>query len=140
MARRSRTRERGVRVFLSIGDSIRAERQPSLTTRLRVLRPQAAAYSRGGNISDFVRNRPRVRISRRLMQSLSSKPSRSMLRARYPRFSSPRIPARLSVCVARRVRKEVMFAKAVAGRSWGSGGPQMRGARRTPDSSFTCRR
>lgn len=46
-----------------------------------------------------------------------------------------------SPCVVRSTRKQVMFAAGVAGRYWGSGaGPDMRGARRTLDSQFQCRR
>lgn len=52
------------------------------------------------------------------------------------------MPSRLrsNPCAKRAVRKEVMFSLKVAGRRWGSGGPRMSQARRTVESSYTCRR
>lgn len=43
-------------------------------------------------------------------------------------------------CRQRAVRREYMFAAGVAGRGWGAGGPQMRGARRSLNSQLSCRR
>lgn len=45
-----------------------------------------------------------------------------------------------NVCHQRKVRKEALFAARVAGRRWGSGGPNMNKARRTADSNYSCAR
>lgn len=43
-------------------------------------------------------------------------------------------------CRGRAVRRSVMFAAGVAGRGWGSGGPNMLQARRSEFSNATCKR
>lgn len=43
-----------------------------------------------------------------------------------------------SICRTREKRKEVMFAQGVAGRKWGRGGPNMKRARRSLKSQYTC--
>lgn len=50
----------------------------------------------------------------------------------------PRMPDE-SPCKKRAVRRVIMFLRGVAGRKWSSGGPSMRGARRSVESSFSCR-
>lgn len=53
---------------------------------------------------------------------------------------SPALSRQLGVCQRRDRRRQVLWARGVAGKSWSGGGPRMRGARHNLDSSFTCRR
>lgn len=57
----------------------------------------------------------------------------------YPPLGKPVLALRSSPCEARGQRREVMFARDVAGRKWGRGGPKMRGARFTVESQYACR-
>lgn len=54
-------------------------------------------------------------------------------------LGKPVLFRRSSPCVARGQRRQVMFAMEVAGKKWGAGGPQMKGARFTVESQYTCR-
>lgn len=51
------------------------------------------------------------------------------------------MPERRTPCQGRQTRREVMFAREVAGKKWsrGSGGPKMDRARHTVESQYTCR-
>jgi len=43
-----------------------------------------------------------------------------------------------NLCTQRADRRSAMFAKQVAGKKWGAGGPSMKHAKRTPESSYRC--
>lgn len=127
---------------LSIGDSVNAGRNFSVASRRYLLprlpRPNAVA------INDAFQSR-RQAITRRLFPKLNiALPKVEQVRRRVATlrlFSRrPLIPMKTSPCRRRVVRKEVMFSRGVAGRKWrGSGGPQMKRARRTVESFYTCR-
>lgn len=66
--------------------------------------------------------------------------TRRQRRVLFPTLDrSPVFRAAESFCRSRKGRREVMFSLDVAGRSWGSGGPRMVGAKRRVESSFSCR-
>lgn len=46
-----------------------------------------------------------------------------------------RAPSRVALCVKRKIRREVLFGKSIAGRRGGSPGPY----RRSPESAYSCR-
>lgn len=58
------------------------------------------------------------------------------------KLSEVRLPylARKAPCEAREARRAAMFARGVAGKKWGRGGPHMKNARHTLDSTLSCRR
>lgn len=146
-------RRRGRRQsFLSIGDSRMAGRELSLARRLeRLPRALATASRRLGYRSppaiasrvlrSYAAFVPGPSITARQYQLELSRRLARYYRAERINLARVRLDPRTRLCLQRGRRREVLFSLGVSGRSWGSGGgPQMRHARRSVDSSYTCRR
>lgn len=78
------------------------------------------------------------RLPGRKVATVIRRPSRVM--TRLLKSLRPRLPRQNNICRRRRQTREQMFAKQIAGRAWGAGGPNMFRARHTLDSHHTCRR
>lgn len=90
-----------------------------------------------------------VRLASRQVVRLVPRPVRAVVRKikQIERWSTPQTfrpvfspEAGKTVCDVRKEKREVMFARKVAGKRWGRGGPSMKNARRSEDSNVTCRR
>lgn len=137
MARRRRDKrpEAYQNASVPVGREVRlASRNPLLLPR-----PIAPAFITGQERLQSLRvDLARFRAQRLLKPRISDQVQRR--RIQLLDLRRPFISTRKSPCRRRAERKQVMFAKFVAGRSWGSGsGPQMRFARRTEFSNYSCR-
>lgn len=146
MARRSRAQRRPQHPVLVAGNllgaSVRTGRDFLFASRNPLLLPRsyAAAIPTGAERyrdleairRRFTRQAPvrRVPVSRQVQRRHNQ-----LLSASRPFLNASQTP-----CKRRAVRREVVFAQAVAGRRWGNGGPNMFRARRGVSSSYTCRR
>lgn len=151
MARRSRGRRarRSSRTYVSqVGDSLSVGREPLLLASRRpslLPRLSATAYPVRRQPELWLRSVP---VHRRVARTRAITPTAADLRRRFLKGQSftrnllrPRMDPALRVCVSRLDRKEVLFAKRVAGRRWNSGsGPDMRRARRSQSSNYSCKR
>lgn len=114
-----------------------ASRKPLLLPR-----PQTAVQQRVANFDAFRRdlraitrrpNMTRPNVSR-LQAGLRQR------RIQFKALKTPTLSGVSSPCHQREQKKQIMFAKQIAGRSWSAGGPKMKGARRTINSSYHCTR
>lgn len=124
-------------------------REESLALRL-ARRPRSVTPVSRSRVLEAVRlQRPTIRlwdtISRpRRLQALSAPPRPRTMIARQRQFTQlAEKPLHYlgqgNTCKDRATRKQIMFAKNVAGRKWGSGGgPSMKNARRSVESGYTC--
>lgn len=143
MARRRRRRRS--QSSLSVGDSVRVGRDRQIANRLDLL-PRVMPAGPVQVFRDRLDTLPldTLPVNRSFRKRLSLRELQQ--RAKRARVSSRRSLLRLSVdersrmCLRRGQRREVMFARRVAGRSWSGSGPKMRNARRNRDSRYTCRR
>lgn len=141
---RSRRSRRGRRYqsSLSIGDSFQAGREPVFASRRSSLLPRPIAVALAARRLAFFQNAPR-RVYRRPGRAVGSMPpgwhQRRAISARRV-LSRPLADRYQNPCVSRSRRREVLHAAGVAGKSWRKGGPNMRGARRTVESFYVCRR
>lgn len=112
-------------------------RPPSLSTLMlpRSETPVLDGQRRLNDLRSFlaVLRTPRQpnRLPVAVYRALGREARRELLRA-------PQMPPYRTPCARRGVRREVMFARQVAGRRWGAGGPDMRNARRTVESQYSC--
>lgn len=91
-------------------------------------------------VQDWVSRRPiRVIVSSATQSRTTRVPTHIPLH-KPPEFPSISALNKGNVCSQRRARRSVLFSLQRAGRPWGRGGPSMKRAKRTPDSSLTCRR
>lgn len=134
-SRRRRSTRTQVRIT-GASPSARAPARPARSQLAWVPRAWATATYRRG-IEPYARL-PR-RKSNRLAVLVKAMHRARGAQARRSLIRNPSMPRPSTMCARRARRRKLMFIKGVAGRSWGSGGPNMRGARRTPDSSFSCR-
>lgn len=117
----------------------RPGRPLSGSSRLALL--PRALYTPVSNTLAFARARGLLGVFKRPLRKLAAatKPTR---RARLVNLLRPTFNGRPNPCVKRATRREVMFAGNVAGNKWGrgSGGPNMRDARRSLSSQLSCKR
>lgn len=138
---RSRRRERSIRVNLP-SISVRSGAVPISTALRLVRRPRPVPLGLSGRVMSAPRRGAPYRMSTIPLGRVRQMRNKQFVsRITYTPFHrNPRLPARLSPCVRRASRKSVLFSLGVAGRGWSRGGPNMRFARRTVESGFTCRR
>lgn len=136
---------------LSIGDSVMSGRRSRVpASRNPLLLPRSMAVAFPGRVKDLsYRAAARLSLRPGLARSQGRRPvnlSPQVLQ-RWMRLRSLHVRAELirptlnplkSVCQKRSIRKSVMFSLKVAGKGWGSGGPNMQNARRSPSSQFRC--
>lgn len=115
---------------------------------LRLPRPMAAARLTGlrnERLQPFeLRSVPR-KVTQLFPVFARRGPVRGQARSKFfrnlDRLYRPTMLALAGFCIRRQKRREVLFAKQVAGRRHGSGGgPDMRGAKHTLESFYTCAR
>lgn len=138
-------RRRQRRLDRPVGPLVRGSvvvgRKPVFASRNPLLLPRryATALSTGRQQWDDLRSlRARFRL-----REATALPVVKQVQRRQRQLVSlvrPFFSERSSPCVRRSERKQVMFAKEIAGRRWGSGGPIMKDARRTVESAYQCRR
>lgn len=127
------------------GSANRAGRDPFVSSvRRELLRPTSLDFIVQ---ADRDSRRPLVDLrsrSDRITPTWSKGPlrSRSAIRLSKPviPLAKPVLSDKTSLCDRRKKRAEVLFSKGIAGRKWGRGGPNMRGARYSTDSFYKCGR
>lgn len=135
---------------LSLGASYMSGRRDRVpASRNPLLLPRTMAVAFPGRVKDLAYRSSRVRsqVLRLLPQqspNLFNSRARAWLALRATKIARaelirPSLNLRSSPCTTRATRKSVLFSLGVAGRGWGSGGPNMRGARRTLSSQFRCK-
>lgn len=144
------TRRVPIQSILPKGASVMVGR-PSLTrpSNNPLLLPRPKAVATLTRFDQLRRLQAELTWSRRRRYSqpvVNSAPTRKLtrphlVRSILTRLARPSVDPRVrSPCLSRSERKQVLFARQVAGRKWGRGGPYMKNSRRTHLSYFTCRR
>lgn len=137
---------------LSIGDSSTSGRRARVpASRNPLLLPRSMAVAFPGRVQDLAYRSSRVRVYRSppgrsqgrrpdnlLLQQIAWLKARRSSRVARAELIRPSLNPRTTLCQKRHIRKSVLFSLNVAGKGWGSGGPNMRRARRTPSSQFSC--
>lgn len=122
-----------------VGDSVTAGRPFHSRTRANALpRPNALAIL--SRLFTAARSRSLAAPGSRVVRRAPPAVYKARRRVERLRLIHPLLSSRTRDCANRSERREVMFARRVAGKKWGSGGPRMKGARRQLSSAFSCRR
>lgn len=109
-----------------------------------LLRPGPLGFNRPGGLEPTSSPLADLRSRRDRIAPTSRRVSRMPLMrpvgvyGRLIPLGKPVLNSRSTPCSRRAKRREVMFARDVAGRKWGRGGPKMRNARFSISSQYRC--